>query len=110
MLSEDCKLISSERAKGEFLMRRRYFQVDADRNNGAGRNNADPLGMSDTEVKAGIALDFRFSIAAITEAQLASRYAKELAEYLTQLVATCYETSLVLASDEAISSCLFALC
>jgi hypothetical protein len=66
--------------------------------------------MSDTEVKAGIALDFWFSITAITEAQLASRYARELAEDPTQLVTTCYEASLVFASDEAISSCLFVLC
>jgi hypothetical protein len=63
--------------------------------------------MSDTEVKAGIVLDFRFSLVAITEAQRASRYAGELAEYLPQLVATCYETPLVFASDETISSCLF---
>ena len=36
-------------------MRSRYLQVDADRNNGAGRNNADAVRMSDTEVEAGIA-------------------------------------------------------
>ena len=46
----------------------------------------------------------------IAETQLASRYAAELAEYLTQLVTACNETSLVLAPDEATSSCPFVLC
>ena len=109
MSLEGCKLISSEHAKGEFLMRGRYFQVDADGNDGAGRNNADTLGMSDAEVNAAIPWNFRFSIAAIAEAQLAVRYARELAKYLTQLVTACYEASLVHASDEAIGSGLFVL-
>jgi hypothetical protein len=91
-------------------MRSRNFQVDADRNNGASRNNADTVRMSDTEVEAGIAQNFRLSVGPIAETQLASRYATQLAEYLTQLVTACNETSLVLAPDEATSSCPFVLC
>jgi hypothetical protein len=91
-------------------MRSRYLQVDADRNNSAGRNNADAVRMSDTEVEVEIAWNFRLSMGPIAETQLASGYATELAEYLTQLVTACNETSLVLAPDEATSSGPFVLC
>jgi hypothetical protein len=91
-------------------MSSRYLDVDADGNSGAGRNNADSVGMSNTEVEAGIAWNFRLSMGAITETQLACGYATELSEYLTQLVTACNETPLVLAPDEAASPCPFVLC